>query len=227
MRILVVEDDLELADILRRALSEQLYRVDLAHDGETALHQGLSEDFSLIVLDWMIPKIDGLTVCRQLRNAGKTTPVIMLTARDKVDDRVLGLHAGADDYLIKPFAMSELMARIQALIRRVERRSSDILTLGALTLDPRNSFVQRGERRITLTAKEFALMDFFMRHPHHVLTRTEILENVWDANYEGLGNVVDVYINYLRNKLEQNGESRVLHTVRGRGYILKDEAHGL
>ena len=227
MRILVVEDDLELSDILNRALCEQLYRVDTAHDGETALHLAQSEDFDLIVLDLMIPKVDGLTVCHKLRDAGKITPVIMLTARDRVDDRVLGLNAGADDYLIKPFAMSELLARIQALIRRAERRSSDVLTLGSLTLNPRSSFVQRGGRRIVLTAKEFTLMDFFMRHPQQVLTRTEILENVWDANYEGLGNVVDVYINYLRNKLEQNGESRVLHTVRGRGYILKEEAHGL
>ena len=224
MRILVVEDDIELADILRRALTEQLYHVDVARDGEIAEHLALSEDFDLVVLDLMLPKVDGLTVCRHLRAAGKTTPVIMLTARDKTDDRILGLDAGADDYLVKPFSMGELSARIRAVIRRVEQQTDDILHVGSLRLDPHSSFVRRGEREIMLTAKEFALMLFFMQRPGRVLTRSEILEHVWDSNYDGFGNVVDVYVNYLRNKLEEDGEPRVIETVRGRGYILKKSA---
>ena len=221
MRILVVDDDIELADILRRALSEQLYHVEVTYDGESAQHLALSEDFDLVVLDLMIPGIDGITVCQNLRRAGKTTPVIMLTARDRTDDRIMGLDAGADDYLVKPFSMGELLARIRAVIRRVQQQPDEVLTVGSLTLDPQSSFVRRGKREILLTAKEFSLMLFLMQHPARVLTRTEILENVWDSNYDGFGNVVDVYVNYLRNKLEEEGEPRVIETVRGRGYMLK------
>jgi DNA-binding response OmpR family regulator len=225
MRLLVVEDDYELADILRRALLEQSYNVEVAHDGESALHQAQSEDFDVILLDLMIPKIDGIAVCHNLRKSGKTTPILMLTARDKIDDRILGLDAGADDYLIKPFSMGELLARIRVLLRRMEYQTTDVLNVGSLTLDPRSSFVKQGKREILLTAKEFSLMLYFMQHPNHLLTRTEILENVWDSNYDGFGNVVDVYINYLRNKLEEEGEPRVIETVRGRGYILKENHH--
>lgn len=221
MRILVVEDDNELADILKRALAEQLYHVDVAHDGEVALHMARSEPFDAIILDWMLPVADGETVCRTLRSEGQLTPIIMLTARDKVNDRITGLDAGADDYLVKPFSMGELLARLRALLRRFENHTSDVLTVGELTLDPRGTAVKQSGRDIELTAKEFALMMFFMHHPNQLVTRTEILENVWDANYEGLGNVVDVYVNYLRNKLEQDGQQRVIETVRGRGYILK------
>lgn len=221
MRILVVEDDHELADILQRGLTAQLYNVDVAYDGESAQHLAQSEEFDLIILDLMIPKIDGITICRNLRRSGRTTPVIMLTARDKVDDRILGLDAGADDYLVKPFAMRELFARIRAVFRRVEQRPTEVLKVGSLTLDPRSSFVKRGEREISLTAKELSLLLFFMQHPNRILSRTEILEKVWDSNYDGFGNVVDVYVNYLRNKLEEEGEPRVIETVRGRGYVLK------
>ena len=180
----------------------------------------------MIILDLMIPKIDGMTVCRNIRNSGKTTPIIMLTARDKIDDRINGLDAGADDYLAKPFSMGELFARMRALLRRVEQETTEILKVGSLTLDPRSSVVKRGERKILMTAKEFSLMIFFMRHPNCVLTRREILENVWDSVYDGFGNVVDVYVNYLRNKLEEEGESRLIETVRGRGYILKENPGG-
>ena len=225
MRILIVDDDPELTDILRRALTEQLYHVQVVHDGESARHLALSEDFDLVVLDLMIPRIDGITVCKSLRRAGKTTPVIMLTARDGTDDRILGLDAGADDYLVKPFAMGELLARVRAVIRRARQQPNEVLTVGSLSLDPHSSFVRQGRRQILLTAKEFALMQFFMQHPDRVLTRTEILENVWDSNYDGFGNVVDVYVNYLRNKLEEEGEPRVIETVRGRGYILKKNSH--
>jgi DNA-binding response OmpR family regulator len=225
MRVLVVEDDYDLADILRRALTEQSYNVELAHDGENAQHLAQSEDFDVILLDLMIPKIDGVAVCHNVRKSGKTTPIIMLTARDKIDDRILGLDAGADDYLIKPFYMGELMARIRAVLRRLEQQTTEVLNVGSLTLDPRSSFVKRRKREILLTAKEFSLMLYFMQHPNRLLTRTEILENVWDSNYDGFGNVVDVYINYLRNKLEEEGEPRVIETVRGRGYILKESHH--
>ena len=224
MRILVVEDDHELADILIRALKEQLYHVDVAYDGESARHLALSEDFSLIILDLMIPKIDGVTVCRNIRSSGKTMPIIMLTARDAVDDRIGGLDAGADDYLAKPFSMGELFARMRALLRRAGQHPTEVLKVGSLKLDPQSSLVKQGKREISLTSKEFSLMVFLMRHPDRVLTRTEILENVWDSNYDGFGNVVDVYINYLRNKLEAEGESRVIETVRGRGYILKGKS---
>ena len=223
MRILAVDDDPELTDILRRALTEQLYHVEVAHDGQSAQHMALSEDFDLIVLDLMMPRIDGVTVCRNVRAAGKTTPIIMLTARDGTDDRIVGLDAGADDYLVKPFSMGELLARIRAVIRRAQQMPNEVLEVGSLRLDPHSSFVRRGQREILLTAKEFALMLYLMQHPDRVLTRSEILENVWDSNYDGFGNVVDVYINYLRNKLEEQGEPRVIETVRGRGYILKKE----
>jgi len=221
MRILVVEDDYELADILVRALKEELYHVDVAYDGESAQHMALSEDFSLIILDLMIPKIDGVTVCRNIRSSGKDMPIIMLTARDPIDDRISGLDAGADDYLTKPFSMGELFARMRALLRRAGRNPAEVLRVGSLKLDPQSNLLKRGKRKISLTSREFSLMVFLMRHPDRVLTRTEILENVWDSDYEGLGNIVDVYINYLRNKLEAEGESRVIETVRGRGYILK------
>lgn len=224
MRILVVEDDGELADILRRALTEQLYHVNVAHDGQVALHLAQTEEFDLIVLDWMLPVVDGESVCRRLRSEGQRTPILMLTARDKVEDRITGLDAGADDYLVKPFSMGELLARVRALLRRSENQISEILTVGPLRLDPKSTYVERNGQQIELTAKEFSLMMFFMRHPNQLVTRTEILENVWDANYEGLGNVVDVYVNYLRNKLEQHGEPRVLETVRGRGYLLRDRS---
>jgi DNA-binding response OmpR family regulator len=223
MRILVVEDDSRLADLLRRALLEHAYNVDVAHDGETALFLVESEDFQLIILDLMIPKIDGITVCQKVRSRGKTTPIIMLTARDGVDDRIRGLDAGADDYLVKPFSVGELLARIRAVLRRAEHRSGELLEVGPLTLDPRSGFVRHGKRKIALTPKEFSLMLFFMQRPSQIVTRTELLESVWDSCYDGISNVVDVYVNYLRNKLEAEGEARMIQTVRGRGYMLVED----
>lgn len=217
MRILIVEDDVELARIVHSALTEKLYTAEAAHDGLTAKHLALSGDYSLIILDLMLPGIDGINVCHAIRGAGNLTPVLMLTARDLVSDRILGLDAGADDYLVKPFDIGELLARVRALLRRAEARSTEILTVGDLTLNPRMSYVLRGSTRISLTAKEFSLLQVFMKHPNQVLSRTEILESVWDTNYEGLGNVVEVYVNYLRNKL---GAERI-ETVRGRGYVLR------
>lgn len=225
MRILCVEDDVELAEILRRALTEQVHSVEIVHDGESGRHAALTEDYDLILLDVLLPKVDGIAVCNALRAAGRLTPVIMLTARDQIDDRVLGLDAGADDYLVKPFAMRELFARIRSVTRRVEQRTSDVLCVGDLRLDPDTSYVLVGERQVELTSREFALLEYFMHHPGKILSKTQILEKVWDANYEGLGNVVEVYVNYLRNKIE-DGEKRRIETVRGRGYVLRDTSHG-
>jgi DNA-binding response OmpR family regulator len=231
VRVLCVEDDREMADILRRALSEKLFVVHVERDGAGARHCALTEDYDLIILDVMIPMIDGIAVCHAIRSAGKWTPIIMLTARDRVEDRILGLDAGADDYLVKPFAISELYARIQALMRRASRRTTLVLRVGDLSLDPARSWVELGARRIDLTAREFSLLRYFMQHPECVLSKSEILENVWDSNYEGLGNVVEVYVNYLRNKLESQGEPRRIETLRGRGYILRavpcDPARGV
>ena len=225
MRILCVEDDQQLAEILERALTEQLHNVDLVYDGESARHVGVHEDFDLVLLDVMLPKVDGVAVCHALRAAGKLTPVIMLTARDALEDRILGLDAGADDYLSKPFEMSELFARIRAVVRRSQRRTSDVLVVGDLRLDPDTSFVEVDSRPVRLTAKEFALLSYFMQHPGKILSKTQILENVWDANYEGFGNVVEVYVNYLRNKIDP-GRRRRVETVRGRGYVLWEVSNG-
>jgi two-component system OmpR family response regulator len=195
------------------------------HDGESGRHAAISEDFDLVLLDVMLPKIDGIGVCRALRDAGKLTPVIMLTARDAVDDRVLGLDAGADDYVVKPFAMSELFARVRAMARRADGRTSNILRVGDLSLDPSTSFVKVGALAVRLAAREFGLLQYFMQNPGKILSRAQILEHVWDANYDGYGNVVEVYVNYLRNKLERDGRRRI-ETVRGRGYVLKDAMDG-
>ncbi|MFN0057867.1 MAG: response regulator transcription factor [Planctomycetota bacterium] len=222
MRVLIVEDDQELAAILRRGFEEELWSVAVAHDGAAGRHLALTEDFDLIILDLMLPVIDGVAICSQLRARKRQTPVIMLTARDTIDDRVLGLDAGADDYLVKPFSISELFARIRALMRRVANRTSATLRVGSLTLDPATDFVNFNDRRITLTAREFALMQFFMQNPERVLSRTVILEKVWDSNYEGLSNVVDVYVKTLRQKLEADGEDRLIETIRGRGYRLAE-----
>ena len=224
MKVLVVEDDNELAEILRRGLEEQLYSVQIASDGETGRHYALTEDFDVILLDLMLPEVDGVTICKDLRAQGRLTPVIMLTARDRIDDRILGLDAGADDYVVKPFSMGELLARVRALRRRVTMRPTETLRVGDLSLDPSTDHVLRGDRKIPLTCREFSVLQYFMQSPNRVVSRTLILENVWDANYEGLSNVVDVYVNSLRNKLEENGEPRLIKTVRGRGYMLEGAA---
>jgi DNA-binding response OmpR family regulator len=222
VRALVIEDDNELAEILRRGLEEELWAVEVANDGETGRHLALSEDFDLILLDLMLPALDGVSICSQIRSRGRVTPVIMLTARDTVDDRILGLDAGADDYMVKPFAFGELFARVRALMRRATERAGDKLEFSDVTLDPSTDYVMRGKRKMTVTAREFSLLQLFLQNPDKVLSRTLILEKVWDANYDGLSNVVDVYISSLRGKLEELGEPRLLHTVRGRGYVLRD-----
>ncbi|WP_028459002.1 response regulator transcription factor [Chloroflexus sp. Y-396-1] len=223
VRILVIEDETEIASFLRRGLSLEGYQVDLAFDGTRGLELAATVDYDLIVLDLMLPGVDGLEVARQLR-ADSNVPIIMLTARDAVRDRVAGLEAGADDYLVKPFAFEELLARIRAQLRRRQAaQSQDVLRFANLTLDTRSREVRIGERRVELTAKEYDLLELFMRHPNQVLTRDIIYDRVWNYDFGGESNILEVYVRYLRQKLEANGEPRLIHTVRSVGYILREE----
>ncbi|MFQ5614441.1 MAG: response regulator transcription factor [Anaerolineae bacterium] len=222
-RILVVEDEPKIASIISRALRSEGYQVELAPDGETGLERALEEPPELVILDIMLPGIDGLTVCRQLRAAELKTPVLMLTAKDAIPDEVSGLDAGADDYLTKPFQIERLLARIRALLRRsAPPESKTPLTFADLTLDPTTRLAHRGEREIEFTAKEYDLMELFMRHPRQVLTRDQIYEQIWGYDFGGESNIIEVYIRYLRAKLEANNEPRLLHTIRGVGYALRE-----
>ena len=221
MRILVVDDEPAVRTSLERALSLEGYEVDLAPDGAAALDRLAAAPPDAVVLDVSMPRLDGLEVCRRMRQAGDRTPVLMLTARDAVDDRVEGLDAGADDYLVKPFALRELRARLRALLRRVDR-GADALRFADLLLDPDAHEVLRGDRRIELSRTEFTLLELFMRHPRQVLTRTQIFESVWGYDLGATSNALGVYMGYLRRKTEAGGEPRLLHTVRGIGYVLRD-----
>jgi two-component system, OmpR family, response regulator len=221
MRLLVVEDEVKMAGLLKRALEEEGYAVDVTGSGEEALWFGTEIAYGAIVLDLLLPDLDGFAVCRRLREAGRWTPVLMLTARDAVQDRVAGLDAGADDYLTKPFSLAELLARLRALIRRGATERPAVLRVGDLSLDPAARSVARDGRAIELTAKEYALLEFFMRHPGEVLTRTRLIEHVWDFAYEGDSNVVDVYVRYLRNKVDRPFGRDSIETVRGSGYRLR------
>ncbi len=223
MHILVVEDEQRLAFLLRRVLLEERHTVDLAYDGETGLDLALSDTYDVVILDVMLPGLDGLEVCRQMRAERIMTPVLMLTARGAVEDRVVGLNVGADDYLVKPFAMEELLARINALLRRRDRRFDEIpqLSAGDLTLDLVRHEARRASRVIELTAKEFALLEYLMRHPGQVLTRTQIIDAVWRYDLEALSNVVDIYIHYLREKIDHGFSHALIKTVRGVGYKIE------
>jgi two-component system OmpR family response regulator len=216
VRALVVEDQPKLASLIQRGLSEEGYAVDVAPDGPQALVRATATEYDVIVLDVMLPGLDGFEVCRRLRAQTVQSPVLMLTARDGVDDRIAGLDLGADDYLTKPFAFDELVARLRALTRRGALERTPVLEVGALRLDPRTKQVWRGDEEVELSAKEFALLETFIRHPGQVLSRFELLEHAWDFAYENRSNVVDVYIRYLRQKL---GASTI-ETVRGAGYRL-------
>jgi two-component system response regulator MprA len=223
-RILVVDDERALRESLRRALALEGYEVELATDGEDALHRlragAVAPD--AILLDVLMPGLDGLEVARRLREAGDTTPILMLTARAEVDDRVAGLDAGADDYVVKPFALDELFARVRALLRRADREESEVLRFADLELEPSTREVRRGGERIELTRTEFALLELFLRNPRQVLTRSLIFERVWGYDFGLSSNSLDVYIGYLRRKTEPGGRPRLIHTVRGVGYVLRE-----
>jgi len=220
-RILVVDDDEKITNLLRRALSYEGYVTDIANDGHKALSLALEHHPDLVILDIQLPGMDGLEVCRRLREGGGE-PILMLTARDEVSDRVQGLDSGADDYLVKPFALEELMARVRALLRRREPETRNELRFSDLVLDTASREARRGERVIELSAKEFDLLSLFMRNPRRVLTREQILEQAWGYDFYGESNVIEVYVGYLRQKLEAGGEVRLIHTVRGAGYVLKE-----
>jgi two-component system, OmpR family, response regulator MprA len=228
MRVLVVDDEPAVREALGRTLRFEGYDVELAGDGAEALAAVSERRPDMIVLDVMMPGLDGLEACRRLRAAGDTLPVLMLTARDRVGDRVAGLDAGADDYLVKPFALEELLARVRALLRRsmivngAPGAGADGLRFAGISLDPATREVRRGERELELTRTEFALLEVFMRHPRQVLTRSTLFEQVWGYDFGASSNSLDVYIGYLRRKLEAGGERRLLHTVRGVGYVLRE-----
>jgi two-component system, OmpR family, response regulator len=223
MRLLVVEDESKMAALLERGLEEEGYAVDVAPDGADAIWRATETPYDAIVLDVMLPDIDGFEVCRQLRAAGRWSPVIMLTARDDVADRVSGLDAGADDYLPKPFAFDELLARIRALLRRGPQERPTVLRCGDLLLNPAAHTVERAGAPIDLTAKEFALLEYMMRHAGDVLTRSDLIEHVWDFAYEGDSNVVDVYVRYLRDKIDRPFGRDTIRTIRGVGYSLRPD----
>ncbi|UOZ07934.1 MULTISPECIES: response regulator transcription factor [unclassified Amycolatopsis] len=227
MRILVVDDDRAVRDSLRRSLEFNGYQVELASDGAQALEAIIANRPDAMVLDVMMPRLDGLEVARRLRSTGDDLPILVLTARDTVSDRVSGLDAGADDYLPKPFALEELLARLRALLRRAvpegpNGQASETLSFADLTLDPGTREVRRGGREISLTRTEFALLELFLSYPKHVLTRGRILEEVWGYDFPTSGNALEVYVGYLRRKTEAEAEPRLIHTVRGVGYVLRE-----
>jgi len=221
VRILVVEDEVKLAALLRRGLTEDAHAVDVAATGEDALTRAAATDYDAIVLDLMLPGIDGFEVCRRLRADSVWSPVLMLTARDALEDRIGGLDAGADDYLTKPFAFAELLARLRALARRAAPERPAVISVGDLTLDPATHSVRRGDTEVDLSPKEFALLETFMRRPNRVLSRFELLEHAWDYDYENRSNVIDVYVRYLRVKIDRPFGRASLETVRGAGYRLR------
>ncbi len=222
MRILVVEDEKRLAEVIKKGLVEEGYSVDVAYDGAEGQYMAENASYDLVILDIMLPKKDGVTICQELRTRGINIPILMLTAKDSVEDRVKGLDSGADDYLVKPFAFSELVARVRALLRREALSKASKLQVGDLVMDTLTREVWRGDKKIELTTKEYALLEYFMRHPNMVVTRTMLMEKVWDYDFEGISNVIDVYIRRLRLKLDEEGEESIIETVRGAGYRLRE-----
>ena len=223
MRILVVEDEKKVSSFIKRGLEEEKYVVDTAGDGEEGLKLALGKPYDLIVLDWMLPRKDGLAVVREMREQKTMTPVLMLTAKDSLEDIIAGLDSGSDDYLTKPFAFAELLARVRALLRRSEMDKGAELRFGDLRLDPVTHKVWRKDKEIDLTAKEYGLLEYFMRNANQVLTRTMIADHVWDYTFDTFTNIIDVYVNYLRKKIDRDADKKLIHTVRGVGYIFKEE----
>ena len=222
MRILVIEDEKKIAGFIKRGLKEENYQVDAAYDGEEGHFLASTNEYDLIILDLMLPKIDGLTLCKSLKKDKIQVPVIMLTAKDTLRDKVAGLDSGADDYLTKPFAFEELLARIRAVLRKGQMKTPTKIQVGALILDLLSHKVTREDKEIVLTTKEYSLLEYLMRNAGNVVTRTMIAEHVWDINFDTLTNVIDVYINYLRNKIDSGFKDKMIRTIRGRGYILKE-----
>jgi two-component system response regulator MprA len=220
-RILIIEDDPSISKLLQRGLAYEGYNVECAPDGKSGLVKARDNAPDLVVLDWMLPGLDGLEVCHRLRMGG-SIPVLMLTAKDTVEDRIQGLDAGADDYMVKPFNLDELLARIRALLRRTQTDRVQGLKFADLSLDVGTHEVYRGDKLIALTAKEFELVELFLRHPRQVMTREVLFDRVWGYDFGGESNVLEVYIRYLRQKLEEAGQPRLIHTVRGVGYVLKE-----
>ncbi len=223
MRILLVEDDTKVARFVRNGLKEEGFAVDVAEDGQQGLNFARDFDYDVIILDILLPKLDGISVLKSIRTRDPQTPVLMLTAMDTIEDKIRGLNKGADDYLTKPFAFEELLARIRALLRRKYRTASTLLRFQDLQADLVTHRVFRGEKEIQLTPKEFALLEFFLQNPGKILTRTAIAEHVWDYHFDSETNIIDVYMNYLRNKIDRGFQTKLIHTVRGVGYILKGE----
>jgi len=222
VRILVVEDETKLARFIQKGLAEEMFAVDVVADGEIALDRIRTTAYDLVILDIMIPGIDGFGVCRQVRTLGLDLPILMLSARGMVEDRIKGLDTGADDYLTKPFVFGELSARVRALVRRRQPTALLPLKVADLALDPVTRLVRRGDRRIELTPKELALLEYLMRNAGQVVTRTMIAERVWDFSWDRLTNVIDVFINHLRKKIEMEDEPRLIHAVRGAGYVIRE-----
>lgn len=221
MRILVVEDEKKVAGFVKKGLEEEGYAVDVAPDGQEGLNRARDRVHDLIILDISLPKMDGLRVLQKLREEKIMIPVLFLTVRATIEDKVLGLDAGADDYLTKPFAFQELLARVRALLRRRAEGEPALLTIADLTLDPRSRSVSRGGQKIELTSREFALLEYFMRNAGRVLSRTTITDHVWNYDFDPATNVIDVYVNYLRKKIDSDREPKLIHTVRGVGYVMK------
>jgi heavy metal response regulator len=218
-----VEDEKKVASFIKQGLEEEGYAVDVAPDGEKGLEMALDRVHDLIILDISLPKIDGLQVLKKLRQQRVSIPVLLLTVRAAIEDKVLGLDAGADDYLTKPFAFEELVARVRALMRRRAEAEPALLRVADLILDPARRVVSRGGEKIEMTAKEFALLEYLMRNPGRVLTRTQIIEHVWNYDFDTMTNIIDVYVNYLRKKIDSGRDPKLIHTVRGVGYVLKAE----
>ena len=224
MQILLIEDEQRVAAFIQKALEENSYQVDVSRDGAEAVKQFPNKPYDLVILDVLLPHLNGVEVCRYIRQKDKNIPILMLTALSSIDDKVKGLNTGADDYLVKPFHVKELLARIEALLRR--KKIDDIdntITLGDITLDTHSNTTERAGRKITLTTKEFALLELLMRNPNKILSRQVIAKTVWGIEFDTGTNVVDVYVNYLRNKIEKGFDSKYIHTVIGKGYIFKTE----
>lgn len=222
MRILVVEDEKKVAGFIKRGLEEEDFSVDLAGDGKEGMSLASNGDYDLILMDVMLPKMDGLSVIKALREKNITTPILCLTAKDSIDDIIAGLDSGSDDYLTKPFAFAELVSRAKALIRRNARDRGAELAFADLRVDPVSHKVWRCDKEIDLTSKEYALLEYFMRNPNQALTRTMIAEQVWDYTFDTFTNIIDVYVNYLRKKIDRDFDRKLIHTVRGVGYMLKE-----